>query len=104
MRDLGQHRNYPGLQWFYTHLEGGKERGKQKRVDTIICILNFYIKRLCKSNLHKETKAMMYLLLRREFQRRLNESTVLSQDDRNSINGYIIARTKEMRKKVSKAG
>ena len=99
MRDLEQYHNYPGLQWFYNHLEG-EEKNKQKRVDTLICRLNFYIKRLSKSNLNREAKGLMYLLLRREFQGRLGECTVLSQDDRNSINGYIIARTKEMRKKI----
>lgn len=99
MRDLEQYHNYPGLQWFYTHLEG-EEKVKRKRTDTIICRLNFYIKRLGKSNLSREAKGLMYLLLRREFQRRLSECTVLSQDDQNSVNGYIIARTKEMRKKT----
>ncbi len=100
MRDVEQYRNYPGLQWFYAHLES-EETHKQRRADTIICKLNFYIKRLHKSNLNREIKGLMYLLLRREFQRRLGECTVLSQDDQNSVNGYIIARTKEMRKNIA---
>ena len=72
MRDIEQYHNYPSLQWFYAHLNN-EEKHKQKRADTIICKLNFYIKRLCKSNLNRETKGLMYLLLRKEFQRRLGE-------------------------------
>lgn len=99
MRDIEQYREYPGLAWLYTHIEKvGNWRKRQRRADTMICRLNFYIKRLHKSNLNKETKKLTYLLLRREFQRRLNDNRVLTQDDQNSLNGYIIARTKEARK------
>ena len=70
----------------------------RKRADTIICFLNRDLNRIKKSNLDRKVKGRVYLMARREFIRRLDDVKRLTVDNKNSLKGYIIARTKELRK------
>lgn len=102
MRDIEQYNNYPCLKYLYIMLGQDENKVGRKRADTIVCFLNRDIRKLKKCNLEKTLKKDMYLMLRREFIRRLEYVMTLNQDNRNSLKGYIIARTKEMRKKIGR--